>query len=476
VPTKRKRSCPVCGALFSDSSDFCPVCALHGALGNEQPASESSLETTLSLSQLRFEHYEVLKREDGMPFELGRGAMGVTYKAIDINLRCAVALKVINARFIGDESACRRFVREARAAASVRHPNVASVFHLGKSGESYFYAMEFVDGEPLDQLIRRSSTFEVKLALEITAQVAVGLAAVHKQNLVHRDIKPGNIMVTLEGDCATAKIIDLGLAKAAAESQSATAVSIPGSFAGTPEFASPEQFAGMSVDIRSDLYSLGATLWNMVAGRPPFLGTAAELMHQHLHAALPSGQLDYIPQSVVALLEVLLEKDPTRRFQNPTELLKAMPVITDALDSGCTITRQTLRQIPVIGPAKATHKRAVRRGPERISVARLSITASQVFGREEDIAFLSAAWSDPQVNLATIVAWAAWGNPRSLTIGSNGWPLRTIVLLSSFLAGHSIGKAQVDSLRRRTNSLIPLSPGLAIQIRESEQLGRRANG
>jgi serine/threonine protein kinase len=137
-------------------------------------------------SQLRFEHYEILTREDGTPFELGRGAMGVTYKAVDVNLRCTVVLKVISAQFVGDESARRRFVREARAAASVRHPNVASVFHLGKSADSYFYAMEFVDGEPLDRLIRRSKRLEVKLALEIATQVAAGLAAIHEQNLVHR--------------------------------------------------------------------------------------------------------------------------------------------------------------------------------------------------------------------------------------------------------------------------------------------------
>jgi len=182
--------------------------------------SESSIQPALSISQLRFEHYEILTREDGTPFRLGSGAMGLTYKAIDVNLRRAVALKLINARFLGDESARRRFLREARAAASVRHSNVASVFHLGKIGDSYFYAMEFVDGVPLDELIRRSGRLEVKLALEIMTQVASGLSAVHKQNLVHRDIKPSNIMVSLEGDGVTAKIIDLGLAMGVAESQS----------------------------------------------------------------------------------------------------------------------------------------------------------------------------------------------------------------------------------------------------------------
>src|SRR5258708_19802428 len=138
-----------------------------------------------------------------------------------------VALKVINGRFIGDEAARRRFVREARSAASVRHPNVASVFHLGKSGDGYFYAMEYVDGQPLDKLIRHSGKLEVKQALEIMTQVASGLSAVHKQNLVHRDIKPSNIMVSLEGDGLPAKIIDLGSRKSVADSQSETTHSIP---------------------------------------------------------------------------------------------------------------------------------------------------------------------------------------------------------------------------------------------------------
>ena len=160
-------------------------------------------------------------------------------------------------------------------------------------------------------------------------QVAAGLAAVHKQKLVHRDIKPSNIMVSLEEEGAvTAKIIDLGLAKAVNEAASQNAISTPGAFAGTPEFASPEQFAGVGVDIRSDLYSLGVTLWEMVTGQAPFRGTAAEVMYQHQHAPLPLEELEDVPQPIVVLLELLLEKDPARRFQNPAELLKAMPTIT----------------------------------------------------------------------------------------------------------------------------------------------------
>src|SRR6202035_5476020 len=153
---KSKRACPGCGTLFPDDSESCPVCALRGALGNESAITESQVEPTHSVSQLRFEHYEVLTREDGTPLELGRGAMGVTYKAFDIDLRLPVTLKVISDKYVGDESARLRFLREARAAAKVRHTNVASVLHLGRTGNGYFYAMEFVEGETLEHFIRRS--------------------------------------------------------------------------------------------------------------------------------------------------------------------------------------------------------------------------------------------------------------------------------------------------------------------------------
>jgi protein kinase-like protein len=169
VSAKGKLFCQVCGTALSGANEACPVCALRGALWPETTALLDSS------SELRFEHYQVLKNKDGTPIELGRGAMGVTYKAVDVNLRCAVALKVISAQFVGDESARRRFVREARAAASLRHPNVASVFHLGKRGDSYFYAMEFVEGETLQSLIKRTVRLDIKLTLEIATLSRVRL-------------------------------------------------------------------------------------------------------------------------------------------------------------------------------------------------------------------------------------------------------------------------------------------------------------
>src|SRR5499427_3373463 len=263
-----QRTCPSCGNEFSGAMEFCPVCMLRKGLAEGAQSGESSPGDTLKpipdQPSNRFEHYELVTGEGGKPVELGRGAMGVTYRAFDINLRCPVTLKVISERYLGDESARLRFVREARAAASVRHTNVASVFHLGRTGQNYIYAMEFVEGETLEKIIRRSGRLEVKLALEITSHLAAGLGAVHEQHLVHRDIKPSNIMVRpKEGGGVTAKIIDLGLAKPAADAPAEAAISIPGIFAGTPEFASPEQFAGVGVDISlGSVFAWGNALGN----------------------------------------------------------------------------------------------------------------------------------------------------------------------------------------------------------------------
>jgi serine/threonine protein kinase/predicted ATPase len=383
--------------------------AADGVQSGESSFAESAKPTPVQALQ-RFENYELVTGEDGKPVELGRGAMGITYKALDVDLRCPVTLKVINERYLGDESARLRFLREARAAARLRHSNVASVLHLGRTGNGYFYAMEFVEGETLENLIKRSGRLEVKLTLEIATQVAAGLAAVHKQKLVHRDIKPSNIMVSLEeGGAVSAKIIDLGLAKSLDEPGDQTVISTPGAFAGTPEFASPEQFAGIGADIRSDLYSLGITLWEMVAGKAPFRGTPGEVMYQHQHAPLPLEQLKDFPQPVVVLLEKLLEKDPAQRFQTPNELLKAMPAITGALDARRGISRQNLQKTPSTASCVETRKRPIRLGPKKISIARLPITGSDLYGREEDIAFLDDAWANQQVNIVTIVAWGGVG-------------------------------------------------------------------
>src|SRR5208337_1377131 len=354
----------------------------------------------------------------------------------------------------------------------VRHTNVASIFHLGRTGDNYFYAMEFVEGETLQNLIKRSGRVEVKLALEIATQVAAGLAAVHKQKLVHRDIKPSNIMVSVEeGSTVTAKIIDLGLAKPAPDAPAEAAISTPGAFAGTPEFASPEQFAGIGVDIRSDLYSLGVVLWEMVTGHPVFRGSPAEVMYQHQHKPLPIDLPGTVPQPVVVLLEAFLEKDPARRFQNPTELLKAMPTVTDAIDTWRRITRESLQKMPSIALRVGTRKPPARLAPSKISLARLPVTGSELFGREEDITFLDRAWAKKEVNVVTIVAWAGVGKSTLVNhwlrrMAAKHYRSAELVFGWSFYRQGSSGEtASADEF------LDAISLGLAIQTHGSERHG-----
>jgi serine/threonine protein kinase/TPR repeat protein len=269
----------------------------------------------------RYQHYEVLRREDGSLWELGRGAMGITYKAFDTNLRCLVALKVINNAYLNSELARQRFLREARAAASLRHQNVASVFHLGTDHESYFYAMEFIDGETVDAYIKRKGSLDPAEALGITLQVSRALAAADKEQLVHRDLKPSNLMLVEEDDEKVVKVIDFGLAKSTQRGgESSGTLTVGGGFVGTPHFASPEQLEERDIDIRSDIYSLGATLYYMLAGRPPYFGSLAQIMSQHLYKPVPLQPLDGFPPCVVELILRMMEKDPAKRPQRPGDL------------------------------------------------------------------------------------------------------------------------------------------------------------
>ena len=350
-------TCPKCGTKMPASrhADRCPVCQLRDALDPEveseltltdrDQASASAGKQPMALSPNSFDHYQLLAHDDGTPIELGRGAMGVTYKAFDTNLRCPVALKVINARYLENESARLRFVREARSAARIRHPNVASVFHLGTKDRDYFYAMEFVEGETLDHFIKRQGPLNVALALDIAGQVAAALGAAQKEQIVHRDIKPANIMLSFDEDNSVrVKVIDFGLARAESISQSDPAVSAPGTFAGTPIFASPEQCAGSEVDIRSDIYSLGVTLWEMLTGKVPFSGTTAEVLSRHLHAPLPLDQLKHVPKPIVILLQYMLEKDPGQRPQDSAALQTALRAVKKALESQSAVRSQAIQR------------------------------------------------------------------------------------------------------------------------------------
>ncbi len=270
----------------------------------------------------RYQQYELLRREDGSFWELGRGAMGITYKAYDTNLRIPVALKVINSTYLESDTARQRFLREARSAAAIRHPNVASVFNLGTVQENYFYVMEFIDGETLEARVAREGPMGPAEALNVALQVGRALAVAARQQLVHRDLKPTNLMLVDEEGELVVKVIDFGLAKVTKDAGEDSAALTLGGFVGTPHFASPEQVEDGDIDIRSDIYSLGATLYFVLTGQSPYSGSVGQIMSQTLYKPLPLEPLKDLPRCVASLIQRMMEKDPNARPQTPQVLQK----------------------------------------------------------------------------------------------------------------------------------------------------------
>jgi serine/threonine protein kinase len=250
--------------------------------------------------------------------------MGVTYRATDTSLQRKVALKIIKIEIAQSSADAReRFMREARAAAALRHENIATIHQFGMRLETgqYFYAMELIEGENLDERVHRAGPLDARTTIAIAQQVTSALAAAEKHGLVHRDLKPANLMlVSPDGETSKdkkvlVKIIDFGLAKAihtATDPKSLT----HDRFVGTPAFASPEQFEHSPLDVRSDIYSLGETLWFALTGRTPFAGHSVEEIHRAQKSnELPIGQLKavHVPRRLKSLLESMLALEPASR-------------------------------------------------------------------------------------------------------------------------------------------------------------------
>jgi serine/threonine protein kinase/tetratricopeptide (TPR) repeat protein len=301
-----------------------------GFLSDSQQPDKSETGRRLTPGALKYDHFEVEVGADGFPIELGAGAMAITYRARDTVLNSTVALKVIDRRVAQNPGARSRFLREARAAAQIRHPNVARVTHYGEQDGECFYVMELVEGETLETRVRRDGPMPLALALEVIEQAARALAAAEACGVVHRDIKPSNIM--LESDAAGAlvvKVIDYGIAKVVAPELGRGAEQTQTGFIGTPAFASPEQFASVGqtrIDTRSDIYSLGVTFWYLLSGRVPFVGRTLEDIRARQEEPVPVEQLKglHIPSRCLALLKSMLAPDPKDRPQSARELLSAV--------------------------------------------------------------------------------------------------------------------------------------------------------
>jgi serine/threonine protein kinase/Tfp pilus assembly protein PilF len=333
APEGAVRVCASCGQAMTHvgADGECMRCLVSfGFLSDEQQSKGAKADRPVKPGPLRYAHFEVEVNADGYPKILGSGAMAVTYCARDTILNSTVALKVIGQKLAENETARARFLREARAAAQIHHPNVARVIHYGEQDGECFYAMELVEGETLEERVRRDGPMPVGIALEITLLVARALLAAEKCSVVHRDLKPSNIMIgAYESGRMLVRVIDYGVAKVLAPGTDSVVEQTQAEFIGTPAFASPEQFnaAGhQKIDARSDTYSLGTVLWYLLTGQTPFPGGSIGEIRARQSEPLPLHQLKGapVPAQVVALLKSMLAIDPAKRPQTARELLEAV--------------------------------------------------------------------------------------------------------------------------------------------------------
>ena len=345
---KHPAKCPKCGGRLdyeSAAGDFlvCPGCQARLRLPGRPQQAALPKDPLIGQSLGEFVVESLL----------GRGGMGAVYRGRQPSLGRAVAIKVLPEHYADDPAFIERFHREARAAAAINHPNITAVYAIGNDKGHEFIAMELVEGETLAGLLAREGRLAPDRAVELLSQVASALAEAHAAGVVHRDIKPANILIDARG---RAKVADFGLAKRADSDVSVTAT---GASLGTPLYMPPEIAEGKPADARSDLYSLGATFYQALAGRPPFEGaTHAELILKHVRDAPPPLH-QLVPDAPIALCRTihrLLYKNPAERYESAEKLLEALGRVESRLGGGASVPRVPSRDgdIPPARGADAT--------------------------------------------------------------------------------------------------------------------------
>src|SRR5580658_2775145 len=287
----------------------------------------------------RLGNYEILDK-------LGEGGMGEVWRARDQRLHRTVAIKILPADVSGDASRRARFEQEAHALAALNHPNIVAIYDVGVDAGRAYLVSELVEGEPLRAMLDRGA-LPVRKAIDIAGQIADGMAAAHALGIVHRDLKPENIMLTRSGQV---KILDFGLAKQAptssGENTATMALSQPGTVLGTAGYMSPEQVRAEPVDARSDIFSFGAVLYEMLTGRRAFQASSSvETMHAVLNAEPPEfdGELGKLPPALTTIVRRCLEKRPEQRSQSAADLAFALRSITGASITGVQTEMTTAR-------------------------------------------------------------------------------------------------------------------------------------
>jgi eukaryotic-like serine/threonine-protein kinase len=347
--------------------------------------------------------YELIKK-------LGEGGMGTTYLARQVSLKRLVAIKVLRQDFSKDEQFVERFKREAQLAGALDHPNIAQAIDFGQAHGLHYMVMEYVEGRIVADFIPEGGAMDVKLALHVVMQIARALEAGHKQGVIHRDIKPDNILLNKK---QVAKLCDFGLAKKLGGSSHLTQT---GMAVGTPYYCSPEQAQGESdVDIRSDIYSLGATLYHLVTGRLPYYAeNAAAVAIKHISDPVPRARdaNPNVPESVEQLICTMMAKSPARRYQTPAKLIavlrevmsgkqigiQVMPLDADADADGDGVGEKARRK-----PQPSTRLEPGRRPARELKRIETPITAALVRRNQPR----ALDWMRPLMGLAAAVLVAA---------------------------------------------------------------------
>ncbi len=303
--------CPKCHHENPGDTIYCGKCAtpLPPSENNEVTATIETPKEDLTTGAIFAGRYQIIE-------ELGKGGMGRVYKVQDTEIKEKVALKLLKPEIAADEKTIERFRNEIKLARKIVHKNVGRMYDLGKEKESYYITMEYVPGQDLRGLIRQSGRLTIETAISIVAQVCEGLAEAHKLGIIHRDLKPGNIMIDNEGNV---RIMDFGIA----QSLETKGITGAGVMIGTPEYMSPEQVEGKEVDQRSDVYSLGIILYEMITGQVPFEGDLPlSVAYKHKHEAPqdPRKLNTQIPENLSSIVMRCLEKDKEKRYQSPGEV------------------------------------------------------------------------------------------------------------------------------------------------------------
>lgn len=288
---------------------------------------------------------------------LGRGGMGEVYMAHDTALDRTVALKVLRSTLVHDEQLVERFHREARASAKLNHPNIVRIHSVGVEDGVPYFAMEWIDGEPLDAILKAQGTLPWQRAMNITGQVASALESAHAQGIIHRDIKPANILIDKSG---RAHVTDFGVAKVL---NARTQLTTEGTFIGTPQYMSPEQCGVGEISPASDLFSLGATAYEMLSGMLPFDGDTPATLIRKITQESPNPLSELVPglpESVCTLVHRLLEKDAANRYQSAHEVLCDLERIRIGATLSESVTKAMHPKTSVIvKPASRTRSFAV---------------------------------------------------------------------------------------------------------------------